>query len=140
MTKSVDARSITRAECERIIARIHAACEREGQSATIVIVDRGGTLKALSRSDDAIAPWAVDIATAKARTALNTNASTRQLWEEVRKEPTLTANIPYLHELTLLPGGLPIRDGEVLIGGLGVGSNARYSEDERLAEAGLREE
>ena len=140
MARSITTKSISREECERIIGRIHAECDRTGAAATIAIVDGGGVLKALSRSDNAFNPMAVQAAIDKALTSLNSGRSTRDFWDIVRGDETLLACVPSLPNVLALPGGVPIYDGDVMIGALGVAGTGLYPEDESLARIGVGDE
>lgn len=108
---------LTHAGTMGMLAAAIAEAEASGQPQCIVIVDASGELlgevrmtgaKYLSRKS----------ARSKARTAASIGAPTTAIPEPVRGPIGAATG----GEMTALPGGLPIRVGGVLLGGIGVGS------------------
>ncbi|WP_114283741.1 GlcG/HbpS family heme-binding protein [Candidatus Halocynthiibacter alkanivorans] len=120
---------------EAVLAMLTAAVAKAGETGQpqcIVIVDGSGeTLgelrmtgaKFLSRKS----------ARAKARTAASTGAETVAIPDTVR--PLI--GLATAGEMTGLPGGLPIRIGGILLGGIGVGSGSG-DQDIAVAQAALK--
>jgi len=104
---------------------------------SVAIVDERGFLVALHRMDHAPIPT-VDIARDKAWTA----ATFRMPSSDIGKfgdpaTPGFGFNTQNWNDrLTTIPGGLPIRDGDDIIGGIGV-SGGTPEEDVTVCEAAL---
>ena len=103
----------------------------------VAIVDSGGELVALERSDGAI-PLTSRIAIGKARTALVTQMSSGEAGM-LPDEIVAAARVQLQGDLVTRAGGLLIRDpdADVVLGAIGA-SGAASEEDERAAERGIR--
>jgi glc operon protein GlcG len=125
--------SINIDQAKKAMVAAEAEARKNSWQVVISIVDTGGHLVMLQRLDAQNA--SVDIATGKARTAVNFRRPTKAL------EDGLAANGSALRILavpgvTPLQGGLPIvMDGKI-IGGIGV-SGVLATQDEMVAKAGL---
>jgi uncharacterized protein GlcG (DUF336 family) len=99
------------------------------------VTDGSGTLMAFLRMPGAFVP-SVDIAIDKAYTAAGFGFPTAQ-WPDIFKaDGALRDGMPHRPRLVVFGGGLPIREGGELIGGIGV-SGASAEQDEACARAGL---
>lgn len=106
-----------------------------GIQVSVAVVDRGGQLLAFRRTDMAVL-GTVDLACDKAFTAVTLNMSTLQ-WREILEESRVhESGFAYRSRLVALGGGLPIRNDNGLLGGIGV-SGASEDVDARCAHAGL---
>lgn len=98
-----------------------------------------GEEKAFVRMDGAI-PVATEVARRKASTPVALGffgLSTRGLGEFIANDPPVGDLVAY-PGITTIPGGFPIKDKEgTVIGGVGV-SGGHYSQDEEVAQAGLK--
>lgn len=101
----------------------------------IVVVDDSGLLKAFARMDGA-GVGSIDLATGKAYTAAAFRTPTDQLAERVRQDPARLATFTNSPQVRLLPGGLPIKIGDAVVGGLGVGGGMP-DQDLQVAQAGI---
>jgi uncharacterized protein GlcG (DUF336 family) len=119
-----------------MIEAAQAKAEEFGVAVVIVVVDEGGLLKALHRMDGVNSPVPLDIGPMKAYTAAAFRAPTHQVAEGNLENPARMASLPNVPRVTLLAGGYPITDGEVVVGGIGV-SGAAPEQDMEIAEAGL---
>ncbi len=125
--------SINIEQAKKAMAGAEAEARKNNWQVVISIVDTGGNLTMLQRLDAQNA--SVDIATGKARTAVNFRRSTKAL------EDGLAAGGSGLRILavpgtTPLQGGLPIvMDGKI-IGAIGV-SGVTSAQDEQVAKAGI---
>lgn len=97
----------------------------------IAVVDPGGNVKVLLRMDGAPL-LSADVAQRKAWTAVAWNMPTSRWLPFIKDDPVLLEGVPRIDGLTVLPGGLPIKEGGGLIGGIGV-SGSHYSEDADVA-------
>lgn len=102
-----------------------------GQPQCIVIADTSAVVLASLRMAGARV-LSMRSATAKAMTAASTGNASGALPEAVRLAIGLASD----GTMTGLPGGLPIRFGGVLVGGIGIGSGSG-AQDEEVARAAL---
>jgi uncharacterized protein GlcG (DUF336 family) len=112
-----------------------ASCRASGFQAAVAVVDRMGVVQVLLR-DRFAGPHTVDMAAAKAYTAVSFRTSTRELaaatqpgkpQSGVRGRPGVAA----------VPGGLMIEAGGSLVGGIGVSGAPGGPEDEKCAAGGI---
>ena len=125
--------SISIDQAKKAMVAAEAEARKNNWQVVISIVDTGGHLVMLQRLEAQNA--SVDIATGKARTAVNFRRPTKAL------EDSLAANGSALRILavpgvTPLQGGLPIVVDGKIIGGIGV-SGVLATQDEVVAKAGL---
>lgn len=106
--------------------------EAKGWKMNIAVLDAGGGLLYFRRHPDSFR-GSVDISINKAWTSTQFGFPTRLFGEVVIKSAN---GIQYMPRLIIFPGGLPIKVGEVLVGGIGV-SGATGDQDEECAQAGL---
>ncbi len=120
-----------------IIARGRAAAEAAGTRMTLAIADPSGRLVALARMDGA-AYFTVDIATAKACTAASTGISTADLAAAMADAThfAIAAAVATRGEFILAGGGIPIREGDAVVGALGV-SGGSAEQDRAVAESAV---
>ena len=101
----------------------------------IAVVDAGTNLKAFARMDGA---WlgSIDISIKKACTARFFDMPTGAIGELSQPGGALY-NIEHSNSgLITFPGGLPIKDGDIVIGAIGV-SGSTVEDDHAVAEAGV---
>jgi uncharacterized protein GlcG (DUF336 family) len=84
-----------------------AACRAQGRAIVVSVVDRGGNLVDVQRSDG-VGPHNTEASRKKAFTALSTRSSTLDLARNAAAEPD-ARNLASLPELLLLGGGVPLR-------------------------------
>ncbi len=126
---------ITLEQAEKIIAAAKKKATEIDTKMDIAIVDAGANLKAFARMDNA---WlgSIDIAIKKAKTARFFNFPTGAIGGLSQPGGPLY-NIEHSNGgLITFPGGLPIKVGDVVIGGIGV-SGSTVENDHAVAEAGL---
>lgn len=132
---SVDSRAIS---AEGAAAAIQAAVAHAGALGiriNVAVTDPAGVLMAFLRMPGAFL-HSVDIAIDKAYTAAGFGFPTSQWMEILTGDEALRIGIPLRPRLVVFGGGLPIREGEALIGGIGV-SGGSAEQDEACARAGL---
>jgi uncharacterized protein GlcG (DUF336 family) len=107
-----------------IIARGRAAAEAAGARMTLAVADPAGRLVALARMDGA------------ACTAASTGLSTADLATAMADAThfAIAAAVATRGEFILAGGGIPIRDGAEVLGGLGV-SGGSADQDRAVAES-----
>ncbi|MBI4384761.1 MAG: heme-binding protein [Nitrospinae bacterium] len=112
-------------------------CEADGYKISVAVVDGGGNLKALVRGDGA-GPHTIDSSSKKAYTSASLRRSTRDMAEMIAKNPAIQALGRMNDKILILGGGLPIKFGEAVLGGIGVGGAPGGHLDEACAVEGLK--
>lgn len=107
-------------------------CRADGYRTTVAIVDTGGNLK-VSIRDDGTSPHTVEVAQKKAYTAM---IYRRPSWETV-KTWAAQSPPPLIEGTIALGGGMPIRAGDQILGGVGVSGASGQDKDEVCANAGI---
>lgn len=118
-----------------VLALLQAAIDAAkamGQPQCIVIVDQSGVTLGSFRMKGS-RYLSLKSAGAKARTAASIDAPSNSLPEHARVPLAVATQ----GEMTGLRGGLPIRVGGTLLGGIGVGSGSG-EQDEQVARAALK--
>lgn len=133
---SVQKQTISLAAAQALLAAAQTEAEALGIPMAIAIVDEGGLLKALHRMDGVSSAATVDLVQMKAYSAASFRTPTHQIAEGVQENPARAASLANTPRFTLLGGGYPIRNGDVVIGGIGVGGGSP-EDDQQVAEAAL---
>lgn len=111
--------------------------EDMGVAVSVAIVDSHGSLMAFGRMKDAI-KISPRFSQAKAYTAATVGMATGDMaGYAVEGKPYFGLNSILGGDLTTIAGGLPIKKGEELVGGIGVGGSADVNQDVEIAKAGL---
>lgn len=133
---SIEKRTISATAAHAAVAGAVAHAEAIGVKVNVAVVDEGGTLVAFLRMPGAFL-HSVDIAMDKAYTASGFGFPTSQ-WKAIfGNDDLLKTGLSERPRLVVIGGGLPIREGDALIGGIGV-SGASAEQDEACALAGLQ--
>jgi glc operon protein GlcG len=128
---------LTLLQTQTLIAAAHAHARDAALNVTVAVVDEGGLLQALARMDGA-PPLSSQIAEAKAVGAALWHRDGDQLASVQDQRGAFFGAVSQLTRLPLIPadGSVVIRDGDVVLGAVGV-SGAKPEEDRECAEAGL---
>src|SRR5262249_19078617 len=123
------------------VALAVATCAKNGYAVTAVVVDLDGVRQAVLRGDGAPG-HTLDSAYAKAYTAaslapVRQEASTKELLQPLSKNPSTTASLGNLTNVTYTPGGVTIMAANKPIGGIGVGGAPGGNFDDECARAAL---
>ena len=110
-------------------------CRDGGYQATVAVVDRMGVTQVLLR-DRFAGPHTVDMASAKAWTAVSFRASTAEL-AEATQPGRPQSGIRNRPGVAAVGGGLMIEAGGSLLGAIGVSGAPGAREDEACAAAGI---
>jgi uncharacterized protein GlcG (DUF336 family) len=124
--------------CEAAAVAVQAAvrhAQERGWKINVAAVDRGGNLMAFLRMPGAYL-HSIDIAIDKAYTAASFGFPTKQWMAAIGHDEGMKLGFAARPRLVVFGGGLPIRNDDDWIGGIGV-SGASESEDEECARAGL---
>jgi uncharacterized protein GlcG (DUF336 family) len=129
---SVEQRTISAEAAERCLAAARAKAAELGVAVSIAVVDAAGGLKAFLHLDGA-PPLSVVVSQRKAYTAAALRTPTQTLYDTYSGGPLLTL-IGALPGVAPLGGGVPIREGETVIGAIGA-SGATAEQDVEVATA-----
>jgi len=113
-----------------------SSCERQGYRVSVAIVDRSGRVRSLIRGDGA-GPHTLDSSRRKAYTAASLGRPTGDMANMITGNPANEGLRDMNEDILILAGGLPIRAGEEVVGGIGVGGAPGGEKDAACAQAGL---
>jgi uncharacterized protein GlcG (DUF336 family) len=113
-----------------------SSCEKQGYRVSVAVVDRSGLVRSLIRADWA-GPHTLDSSRRKAYTAASLGRSTAELAGIVAGNPANEGLRDMNEDILILAGGLPIRAGDEVVGGIGVGGAPGGEKDAACAQAGL---
>lgn len=113
-------------------------CAAEGHNVSVAIVARSGETKVLLRADNA-GPHTVGSSTGKAFTSASMGRDTAGLAGFIGGNQANDGLRDMDDRLVIQAGGLPIRIGGALVGGIGVGGAPSGDIDAICARAGLDE-
>jgi uncharacterized protein GlcG (DUF336 family) len=113
-----------------------AACRQKGFHISVAVADQDGLVRVLLR-DDAAGPHTLDSSAKKAYTAASLGVSTGVLTKIMVEHPDATGLRDMNNRILIMQGGLPIKAGAEVIGGIGVGGTPGGDTDEACARAGL---
>jgi uncharacterized protein GlcG (DUF336 family) len=116
-------------------AALHA-CARQGYPVSAAVVDGDGVIQVVVRADGA-GPHTVDSSSRKAYTALTLRRATGELAELIQRNPTAEGLRDMNENILILGGGVPIKAGDSVIAGIGVGGAPGGELDEGCARAGV---
>lgn len=113
-----------------------AACAEKGHNVTVAIVARDGATKVLLKGDNSGAHTASS-ATGKAFASAGLGRDTAGLADFIAANPQNNGLRDMDTRLVIQAGGLPVKIGGALVGGIGVGGAPSGSIDAECARAGL---
>jgi uncharacterized protein GlcG (DUF336 family) len=108
-------------------------CRAKGYPVAVVVVDRGGDTMVALRNDDA-GPHTMENARRKAYTARTFKMTTEEFIKEMATRPTRREQTS-LPSVIAIGGGVPIKVGNDVIGGVGLSGSPGV--DEACVNAGL---
>ncbi len=112
------------------------ACREKGFHISVAVTDQSGLVRALLRDDNA-GPHTLDSSVKKAYTATSLGLSTGVLTKIVIEHPDAAGLKDMNERILIMQGGLPIKAGTEVLGGIGVGGTPGGDTDEACARAGL---
>ena len=110
-----------------------AECRKNNWPSSAVVVDRGGDVMVMMRDDNA-GPHTMENARRKAYTARTFKMTTEKFAEMMEKEPVRRQQAT-LPGVIGIPGGVPLKVGNDVIGGVGVSGSP--GKDEQCVQAGI---
>lgn len=120
-----------------IAAALEGAAAKGLAGATVVVIDPSGAIRAAERTD-AAGPFGVDIARAKARTALGFRRSSLKTAAVFGEKPAVVTGLNAAIEGPLLPlgGGVVVVDADgAILGGAGLAGGAPEVDHDVIAAA-----
>jgi uncharacterized protein GlcG (DUF336 family) len=129
------ASEVTLDAAQKVVEAAKGKAEEIGVPMNIAVVDAGNNLTAFARMDGA---WlgSIDIAQNKAYTARAFDMSTKDLAPLCQpNQPLYGIEASNDGNLIVFAGGIPLTDGEVVVGAIGV-SGGSVEQDHEVAEAG----
>jgi uncharacterized protein GlcG (DUF336 family) len=109
-------------------------CTKDGYKVSVTIVDKGGNVAAQLRGDGT-SPHTMEFSRLKAYTARVRNQTSLQTMKMI--EDPATSFIKQIPGVVGVGGGVPIRAGTEVIGGVGVSGAPGGEKDEVCANAGI---
>jgi len=109
-------------------------CAKDGYKVSVVIIDKGGNVAASVRGDGT-PPHTMDFARMKAYTARTRNQTSLATMKQM--EDPAFAFLRQIPNVVGVGGGVPIRVGNEVIGGVGVSGAPGGEKDEVCANAGV---
>ena len=117
-----------------IIDGVLEQCTKDGYKVSVVIVSNDGVVRASLRGDGT-APHTMEFARRKAYTARTRNQTSLEFMK-LTDNPA-SAYLKQIPDVVAIGGGVPIRVGNVPIGGVGVSGAPGGEKDEVCANAGI---
>jgi uncharacterized protein GlcG (DUF336 family) len=127
--------TLTLEAAQAVAQKAQAEALNMGKPMVIAVTDESGTLLTLSRMDGAPL-LAIDVAINKAYTAAGFGMPTHMWHDFIKDDPPLRDGALQINRLIIFGGGYPITVDGAVVGAVGV-SGGHYSEDQKVAEAGL---
>ena len=118
---------------QQLAMATQAYCNDKGYSVTVSVLNRDGVDIVLARGDGTTGAT-VEVAREKAYAAVGFQSPTSAMEERAK---TTSPGIIAIDRFVVLPGGLPIRAADELVGGIGVSGAPSGTIDEECANAGL---
>lgn len=109
-------------------------CAKDGNKVSVVIVDRSGNIAASIRGDGSN-PDTMEFARLKAYTARTRGQTTSQF--KAFTDKTENAFLKQIPGVVAVGGGVPLKAGNEIIGGVGVSGSPGGDKDEACANAGI---
>lgn len=114
------------------------ACAAQGYAVSVAVVARDGSTKVLLKADNA-GPHTGASAQGKAFTSAAMGRDTAGLAEFIAAKPANAGLRDMDARMVIQAGGLPVKIGEALVAGIGVGGAPSGDVDAACAAAGLKE-
>lgn len=134
MAHTITKQSVSHESAQKMVAAAVAKATELGVPQVVAVLDESGLLKAFCRMDGA-ALISIEVAQNKAYTALFGMPS-QDFYNFIKDEPALLAGVPHIPRIAIFGGGLPIKVGDKVVGGIGV-SGGTVEQDVACAQAGL---
>lgn len=128
-------KNISLAQANALASAAIQSCSAKNYQVSVTVVDRAGVVKAMQRTDNA-GPHTVKASEMKAYTALSTKNATGKVMESAQSNAG-AQNMRDVPGFLLLAGGLPVKEGDDVIGAIGIGGAPGGHLDEACAQQAL---
>lgn len=128
-------KNISLAQANALASAAIQSCSAKNYQVSVTVVDRAGVMKAMQRTDNA-GPHTVKASEMKAYTALSTKNATGKVMESAQSNAG-AQNMRDVPGFLLLAGGLPVKEGDDVIGAIGIGGAPGGHLDEACAQQAL---
>ncbi|HCT8909211.1 TPA: heme-binding protein [Enterobacter hormaechei] len=132
---ALNQKSLSLAQANALATSAVKACMEKNYQVTVTVVDRAGVVKAVQRTDNA-GPHTVKASEMKAYTALSTKNASGKVMEAAQTNAG-AQNMRDVPGFLLLAGGLPVKEGDEVIGAIGIGGAPGGHLDEACAQAAI---
>jgi uncharacterized protein GlcG (DUF336 family) len=105
-----------------------AACETKGYAESAVVVDADGETIVVMRGDNA-SPHTVENARRKAYTAMTFKQTTAEYAKKLNDGNPVIRQQVTLPNVIAIPGGVPIKVGDEIVGGVGASGSPGFDDD-----------
>ncbi len=133
--QSLSQKNLSLAQANALANGAVQACLAKNYQVTVTVVDRAGVIKAVQRTDNA-GPHTVKASEMKAYTALSTKNASGKVMEAAQSNAG-AQNMRDVPGFLLLAGGLPVKEGDEVIGAVGIGGAPGGHLDEACAQAAI---
>ncbi|UWM65997.1 heme-binding protein [Enterobacter sp. CP102] len=128
-------KNISLAQANALATSAIQACMAKNYQVTVTVVDRAGVIKAVQRTDNA-GPHTVKASEMKAYTSLSTKNASGKVMEAAQSNAG-AQNMRDVPGFLLLAGGLPLKEGDEVIGAIGIGGAPGGHLDEACAQQAI---
>jgi uncharacterized protein GlcG (DUF336 family) len=128
-------KNISLEQANQLASAAVQACMAKNYQVSVTVVDRAGVVKAVQRTDNA-GPHTVKASEMKAFTALSTKNASGKVMEAAQNSAG-AQNMRDVPGFLLLAGGLPVKEGDEVIGAIGIGGAPGGNLDEACAQQAL---
>jgi uncharacterized protein GlcG (DUF336 family) len=138
LTAQADAlnqKNLSLAQANALATSAIQACVAKNYQVTVTVVDRAGVVKAVQRTDNA-GPHTVKASEMKAYTALSAKNASGKVMEAAQSNAG-AQNMRDIPGFLLLAGGLPVKEGDEVIGAIEIGGAPGGHLDEACAQAAI---
>ncbi|MEW5562510.1 heme-binding protein [Enterobacter asburiae] len=133
--ESLSQKNISLEQANALAQEAIKACTTKNYQVSVTVVDRAGVIKTVQRTDNA-GPHTVKASEMKAFTALTMKNASGKVMEAAQSNAG-AQNLKDIPGLLLLAGGLPVKEGNEVIGAIGIGGAPGGNLDEACAQAAL---
>ncbi|HBU6130239.1 TPA: heme-binding protein [Enterobacter chuandaensis] len=128
-------KNLSLAQANALATSAIQSCAAKNYQVAVTVVDRAGVVKAVQRMDNA-GPHTVKASEMKAFTALSAKNASGKVMEAAQSNAG-AQNMRDIPGYLLLAGGLPVKEGDEVIGAIGIGGAPGGHLDEACAQAAI---
>lgn len=128
-------KNLSLAQANALATSAIQSCAAKNYQVAVTVVDRAGVVKAVQRMDNA-GPHTVKASEMKAFTALSAKNASGKVMEAAQSNAG-AQNMRDIPGYLLLAGGLPVKEGDEVIGAIGIGGAPGGNLDEACAQAAI---